>query len=67
MSKKPKNVKNVKQADSKGPFNEMDEFVTEEVILSVEARPPLFQKTLAQRLQLPFIGLLVLCGLFFKS
>jgi|TARA_B100000497_G_C7251456_1_gene180205 hypothetical protein len=66
MSKKQKNVK---QADSKSPFNEMDEFVTEEVNLSVsvEARPPLFQKTLAQRLQLPFIGLMLLCGLFFKS
>ena len=64
-----KNGKNVKKTDSKSPFNEMDEFVTEEVILtsSVQAQPPLFQKTLAQRLQLPFIGVLLLYGLFFKS
>lgn len=53
-------------------FNEMDEFKTEEVVLTsaVETAtviPPSYKKSLSEHLQLPFIGLLVIYGLFFRS
>ena len=56
----------------KQAFNEMDEYKTEEVVLTpaVQTRTvmaPPCQKSLCQKLQLPFIGLLLLYGLFFKS
>lgn len=53
-------------------FNEMDAYKTEEVVLTpaVQTRTvmaPPCQKSLCQKLQLPFIGIFLLYGLFFKS
>ena len=62
-----KNQKN----DRERSFNEMDEFRTEEVVFTtVKAPAPMLplmpKKPWFQRMQLPCIIVLVLCGLRFK-
>ena len=71
MTNKKEDMKHVDSKDPFDKFNKIDEFKTEEVTVeymhSIQPAPSMYQKTLTQRLQLPFIGLMLLCGLFFKS
>ena len=72
MTSSKKNDVKQDQLHDKQVFNEMDAYKTEEVVLTpaVQTRTvmaPPCQKSLCQKLQLPFIGLLLLYGLFFKS